>query len=252
MRQHDAKLAAVQRAYFDHADAERFAWTTSGAGFAEVEDEVLAPFLEGIVEPCLEIGCGEGNNLMRLRQRGRCVGLDLFPAKLAFAAQHLRGVVFTAADASALPFRDASFQTVFIRDLLHHVPAPQSVLAEAVRVLAPGGGLCVLEPNGRNPIVRLQALLVQAERGAGQSNIARITQLLRRLPLTDLRVRTLQPLPLRRMLLHYRFGFPSLGRHLGARHTLIRLEHVLGRLLPASRWTYVAATACRAAAPGAD
>jgi len=245
MASHDAEFRAVQRAYFDHADRERFVWTTAGAGFAEVEDEILAPFLGAIVAPCLEIGCGEGNNLLRLRRRGWCVGIDLFGAKLAFAAQQLPDAAFATADAAALPFHEASFRSVFIRDLLHHVPAPERVLAEAVRVLAPGGALCILESNGRNPIVQLQTRLVAAERGARRSGPARIRALLRGLPLTAVDVRTLQPLPLRRLVLHYKLGLPSLGRHAAARRVLVAVERVLGRLLPASRWTYVAATARR-------
>jgi SAM-dependent methyltransferase len=245
MAGHEAEFSAVQRAYFDYADRERFVWTTAGAGFAEVEDEVLAPFVDAIVGPCLEVGCGEGTNLMRLRRRGWCVGIDLFRAKLVFAAQQLPDAAFATADAAALPFRDASFRSVFMRDLLHHVPAPERVLAEAVRVLAPGGALCVLEPNGRNPIVLLQTLLVAAERGARRSGPAPISALLSGLPLTAVDVRMLQPLPLRRLVLHYKLGLPSLGRHAAARRALVALERALGRLLPASRWTYVAATARR-------
>src|SRR5436190_2023356 len=62
----DERSAEVQRRYFESADAARFRWTTGAPGFAETEDDLLAPFVETIVGPCLEIGCGEGNNLVRL------------------------------------------------------------------------------------------------------------------------------------------------------------------------------------------
>jgi SAM-dependent methyltransferase len=50
-------------------------------------------------------------------------------------------VRFETADAAALPFDDASFERVFIHALLEHAPDPAAVLAEAARVLVPGGVL---------------------------------------------------------------------------------------------------------------
>lgn len=243
----DSEHAAQQQAYFERADAEHFHWTTGAAGFAETEDALLAPLLPLVESACLEVGCGEGNNLVRLVGRASCIGVDLFPDKLAFAARALPGVHFATADALHLPFSAARFRTVFVRDLLHHVLDPEALLAEAVRTLAPGGALCLLEPNGRNPVVRLQTHLVLAEAGARGSSPDSIAALLRDLPLGDVEIRTSQPLPLRRALLHYRFGFPSLGRHEAARRALCRLEDGLGRLVPASRWSYVVATARREA-----
>ncbi|MFQ5668654.1 MAG: class I SAM-dependent methyltransferase [Candidatus Binatia bacterium] len=245
MFRNEAEFTRVQQQHFNHADAKHFYWTTGGAGFSDVEDELLAPLLETIVAPCVEIGCGEGNNLVRLRRRAACVGVDLFPAKLAFAATHVPGARFVAADARALPFSDGYFKTVFIRDLLHHVHSPAGVVAEAVRVLAVGGCLCLLEPNGWNPIVRLQTYLVPAERRARESGPAQIARLLSTLPLTAIEVRTAQPLPLRRMILHYRFGLPILGRLSVSRRALIGLERFAGRFIPSSLWAYVAATARR-------
>lgn len=240
-----ADEASIQRAYFENAEVDRFAWTTDCQGFAETEDELLEPLVSAIESPCLEMGCGEGNNIARLIGRATCIGIDLFPRKLAFAARELPDAAFATANAENLPFSDGSFRTVFVRDLLHHVPAPDRVLAEAMRVLAPGGLLCLIEPNARNPVVRLQIQLIPAERGALVSCPAHITALLRDLPLRDVEVRTRQPLPIRRTLLHYRFGMPSLGRYALSRRILESLETGLGRLVPASRWSYVMATARR-------
>jgi ubiquinone/menaquinone biosynthesis C-methylase UbiE len=245
MPRRQPEFAAIQREYFEAAEVERFLWTTGAQGFAETEDELLAPLLEQATAPCLEVGCGEGSNLVRLDRRVKCFGVDLFPQKLAFAARELPGASFAVAEASRLPFPSACFVTVFIRDLLHHVPSPRAVLEEATRVLAPGGALMLLEPNGRNPIVRLQTHLMAAEAGARASNPEHIRQLMQGLPLRDVEVRTRQPLPLRRMLLHYRFGLPVLGRWALSRLALSAIEKILGRLLTPPRWSYVLATATR-------
>jgi SAM-dependent methyltransferase len=246
MERSDPEFLRRQADHFADAEAERFRWTTAAPGFAESEDLLLAPLVADVASPCLEIGCGEGNNLLRLSRRARCVGIDRFARKLAFAASELPRVAFAAADAAALPFRDGAFASVVVRDLLHHVPRPERVLAEAVRVLARGGRLFVLEPNGRNPLVGLHARLVPAELGALRSSPESLTSLLAGLPLAGVEVATRQPLPLRRLLLHYRFGAPALGRSRVARGLLAAVDSAAARLLPASRWCYVLLSARRA------
>jgi ubiquinone/menaquinone biosynthesis C-methylase UbiE len=241
----EAEFDRVQREYFEEPEVEHFRWTTSGPGFAETEDELLAPIRAEIAEPCLEIGCGEGNNLFRLAEHGTWIGIDLFPSKLHFAAAEVPAARLAISRAETLPFADASFHTILIRDVLHHMENPRAVVEEAVRVLAPGGRIWLLEPNAGNPIVRLQIALVEAEAGARKFNSAYVAGLLDGLPLTDLEMGQEQPLPLRRVVLHFQFGIPALGRFRPVRALLRGLEKLLGRLVPRSRWCYVTATARR-------
>jgi len=243
----DARFADDQRRHFEQADAAHFRWTTASPGFAESEEALLAPFAAMAASPCLEIGCGEGGNLLRLARRTRCVGLDRFPAKVAFAAAAVPAARFAVADAAFLPFRPASFRTVFIRDVLHHVDAPEGVLAEAVRVLVPGGRLHVLEPNRLNPLIRLQTVLVPAERGARRSGAGELRGLLQRFPVTRIETSMLEPFPLRRAVLHYRLGLPWLGRLAFVRGALGAVEAAFGRMLAPARWSYIALTAERTA-----
>jgi SAM-dependent methyltransferase len=49
-------------------------------------------------------------------------------------------------DAEALPFDDDSVGALVLFDVLHHLPRPARLLAEAVRVLRPGGRLVLCEP----------------------------------------------------------------------------------------------------------
>lgn len=238
-------FTAVQREHFRDAAVEQYRWTTEAPGFAETEDALLAPIASALEPPCLEIGCGEGNNLARLLRRASFTAIDRFHDKLVFAAERHAGARLATADAHRLPFVDGCFRTVFIRDLLHHTEDPTRVLDEAVRVLAPGGMLHLIEPNARNPIVCLQTHLVAAERGARRSTPRYVEQLLGDQPLDVTSLQTQVPLPLRRMLLHYRFGFPALGRNALTRSLLATVENGLGRLLPRSRWSYVVACARR-------
>jgi SAM-dependent methyltransferase len=55
------------------------------------------------------------------------------------------------ADAHQLPFPDSSFENIVMLDVLHHLAYPRTFLAEALRVLKPGGRLVITEP-GVSPV----------------------------------------------------------------------------------------------------
>lgn len=56
-------------------------------------------------------------------------------------------ITFEPFDAEQMPFADQSFDAVFVLGALHHMGDPAAAVTEFVRVLAPGGGICILEPN---------------------------------------------------------------------------------------------------------
>jgi ubiquinone/menaquinone biosynthesis C-methylase UbiE len=94
----------------------------------------------------LEFGCGPGNFSCLMAEAGlSVVGVDAYAGLIELArekrrARRLAHVAFQHADlAAASPFWERSFdQVVSIHSLYAH-PAPQRVLAEAYRVLKPGG-----------------------------------------------------------------------------------------------------------------
>lgn len=85
----------------------------------------------------LEIGCGTGLILKRLRKHHPAIGADLSKGMLLRA--RAKGLAVVRASATALPFRDAAFGTVCSFKVLAHVPAIETATAEAARVLAPSG-----------------------------------------------------------------------------------------------------------------
>jgi SAM-dependent methyltransferase len=99
----------------------------------------------------LDVATGGGHTAGALAGRcGRVVASDLTPSMLrearALAAERGAGnVVFTAADAEALPFRDASFDRVTCRIAPHHFPDVRTALAEMARVTRPGGRIGVID-----------------------------------------------------------------------------------------------------------
>jgi SAM-dependent methyltransferase len=95
----------------------------------------------------LDIGCGPGTLARRLVDAGATVtGIDPGEAALAKARSSVPEARFEAATGEALPFPDASFDGAVLLNALHHVPDPAIALAEAARVLVPGGRLVVVEP----------------------------------------------------------------------------------------------------------
>lgn len=89
----------------------------------------------------LDIGCGQGDFCRYIaRADRRVVGLDVDAAVLPAASS---GVDYVLGSAEALPFADGAFGAVTMTMVLHHVDARRA-LAEAARVLAPGGVLLVL------------------------------------------------------------------------------------------------------------
>jgi ArsR family transcriptional regulator len=116
-----------------------------------VEDALLAmlPALPG--PRLLDIGTGTGRLLEFLAPRiAGGIGIDASRAMLALARTRLAkpGLGHCAvrlADMYRLPFDDAAFHVVVLQMVLHHAEDPAAAIAEAARVLAPGGTLIVAD-----------------------------------------------------------------------------------------------------------
>jgi 2-polyprenyl-6-hydroxyphenyl methylase/3-demethylubiquinone-9 3-methyltransferase len=90
----------------------------------------------------LDLACGAGLTAPHVAAKGyRHVGLDLSATALPQAREH--GVVPVRGDVTRLPFRDEVADVVVAGEILEHVPDPAAVVAEACRVLRPGGTLVV-------------------------------------------------------------------------------------------------------------
>lgn len=112
----------------------------------------------------VDLGCGGGLLAPHVADRGyRHVGVDLVSSALAEAGRH--GVTPVRGDASAVPLADGCADVVSAGELLEHVPDPRRALAEACRLLRPGG-LLVLDTIARTWLARLVAVTI-AERVPG-------------------------------------------------------------------------------------
>lgn len=103
----------------------------------------------------LDIGCGLGDDVRTIAARvapsGSVTGIDKSECFIAKARANLANgdlpVKFQLADASSLPFRDASFDATRVDRVLQHLDDPRRAIAEMVRVTRLGGRIVALEPD---------------------------------------------------------------------------------------------------------
>lgn len=123
----------------------------------------------------LDIGTGPGTiPLLLCSHQATCrvVGVDLSTEMLKLAEEYCMAsefaerVSYQLADAKGLDFPDASFDAVCSNTILHHIPDPTPFLAEAWRVLKPGGVLLIRDlyrPDSTEQVQKLVDLHAAGE-----------------------------------------------------------------------------------------
>ncbi len=148
LSEHARKNRASWEATSDSYE-ERHAEALDGAnamawGLWRIPEEQLHVLGEVAGKDVLEFGCGAARWSIALARRGaRCIGLDLSPRQLAHARRLMgeAGVNFPLVEASAesVPLPDASFDIVFCDWGAMTFTDPVRSVAEASRLLRPGG-----------------------------------------------------------------------------------------------------------------
>lgn len=123
-------------------------------------DDAFTAFVRDTVQPragrrILDVGCGTGTAEVRLSRlhltQVSLVAVDLSPDRVAealgAARSHNIRASFAAADACALPFGNATFDSVFCVAVLQHIPDVGVAVRELARVTRPGGRVVAVEPD---------------------------------------------------------------------------------------------------------
>lgn len=141
----------------DGWDSEAANWArfTRTPGHDRSHRDINLPALLDLLPPpgkrTLDLGCGEGRVGRVLQSRGyRVTGVDASPAMVRLTAGHEIPQPAVVADAAALPFRNEAFDLVVVYMSLHDMDRMPEAVAEAARVLEPGGRLCLAIPHPVN------------------------------------------------------------------------------------------------------
>ena len=104
--------------------------------------------LEG--QRILDIGCGIGTFVQRLRQFSPAVyGVDIDGERVRRGSTAVENLALAVGE--RLPFADETFDLVLLHEVIEHVDSDRGTLLEAMRVLRPGGHICIFCPNRLYP-----------------------------------------------------------------------------------------------------
>jgi SAM-dependent methyltransferase len=113
-------------------------------GYGQFRDAVFDEIVGPAGRATLEVGCGEGRVARDLRDRGhRVTAIDASPTLIQLAREADPDSEYVLADAAALPLADASFDLVVAHNSLMDFDDLPSSVAEAARVLEPGGRFAI-------------------------------------------------------------------------------------------------------------
>ena len=135
----DPEVVREQYAREDNLRARQAIWV--GATGTDPKEVLWRTLQEWQPKRVLEVGGGQGELAERMQGElgAQVTFVDLSPRMVELA--RARGLDASVGDVQALPFDDASFDTVVAAWMLYHVPDVDRALAEIARVLRPGGAL---------------------------------------------------------------------------------------------------------------
>lgn len=159
-----------QKSFYDE-DAVSYETSMLRLSFWQAFDRTFRRrFLEGAGGVLVEIGCGTGRVSLPCRASFKCIiGFDISESMVRTAVAKrdaLPGsehVEYFVADAENIPLKDGTADMVVFSGILHHVENPGRVIAEALRVLKPGGRYWGLE-NNRSAMRPLFDLLMRVSK----------------------------------------------------------------------------------------
>ena len=152
-RADDARLEEVRRVRKENFDAHagpdtrerQFVPGRSWAAWARALGHLLPPLRVA------DLGCGDGYlTIEASRWASRVIAVDRSASVLERARdlatrRRVRNVIWKRGELEKLPLRDASVDVALLSQALHHAADPSKALAEAVRIVTPGGRVLVLD-----------------------------------------------------------------------------------------------------------
>ena len=144
-----ADRAAAAAAWFEGHAGEWDAIRSLHVAESQVEAAIAAVLGEGPLRTLVDIGTGTGRMLELFgAQAGHALGIDRSSEMLRLARAKLQGRANTElrqADLYVLPLADGAADVAILHHVLHFAEDPAAAIAEAARVLGPGGRLLIAD-----------------------------------------------------------------------------------------------------------
>ncbi len=138
------------RRYFDELAGKfgrQYVPGRSWKGIAEALLKLMPPMV------IADLGAGEGTISQLMAQRAkRVIAIDNSEKMVEFGAElarkhHIANLEYRLGDLEAVPIRTGTVDLAFLSQALHHASHPERAIAEARRILKPGGRIAVLDLN---------------------------------------------------------------------------------------------------------
>src|SRR6185312_10526043 len=138
------------RLYFDELAGKfgrQYVPGRSWKGIAEALLKLLPPLV------IADLGAGEGTISQLMAQRARrVIAIDNYEKMVEFGSELARthgiaNLEYRLGDIEDVPIRTGTVDLAFLSQALHHAPHPERAIAEAWRILKPGGRIAVLDLN---------------------------------------------------------------------------------------------------------
>ncbi len=198
----------------ENVEVRRFEWLTQNTIIIELEINLLSNIVVKDKFSVLEVGCGEGQNIVnlkRLHPYTKYYGVDISTNRVGFAKRHLKDVELFVQDGRELNFKDDAFDIVFCRDVLHHMmEGRERLIMEMYRVCKQGGKVYMIESNGSNLINIIFSFLIKKEVELKNITVNYVKGLLNEMKF-DYRVKFVKGYNTQRLIFHYKYGIESMA-----------------------------------------
>ena len=224
-----------------NVESKRFDWLTKDPIINRMEMDLLRriPIKEGY--KVLEVGCGEGQNIINLKKlhkNAKFYGVDMANSRIEFAKKNIGDAVLSVQDGRKIEYKDETFDIVFCRDVIHHMERDrQKFIKEMIRVCKENGKVILLESNGKNILNYIFSSIISKESELKKISKEYMVGLLKSSNLR-FKISMVEKHNLQRLLFHYRYGFSFLT-NLKASKSISSLIDRLPALRKARSYAYM-------------